>query len=136
KFVHEHGKEGWLTRQVNRGFDLVRRGYARLLDGAMAMRWGVVLAAVLVSLLAYPFYLMSRKELAPVEDQGHISMFFVAAPDASLESVDRESRTVVQEVTAFPEAEFMWSLTASWGGFGGMKTVDWKSRGRSTEQVY
>src|SRR5205807_1413787 len=37
---------------------------------------------------------------------------------------------------AFPEAEFMWSLTANWGGFGGMKTVDWKSRTRSTGQIY
>ena len=35
RFVHPHGKEGRLTRLVNRGFELVRRGYARLLDGAL-----------------------------------------------------------------------------------------------------
>src|SRR4029078_13085845 len=29
RFVHPYGKEGWLTRLVNRGFDFVRRGYAR-----------------------------------------------------------------------------------------------------------
>jgi multidrug efflux pump len=136
KFVHEHGKEGWLTRQVNRGFDLVRRGYARLLDGALAMRWGVVLAATIVSLLALPFYMLSQKELAPIEDQGHISMFFVAAPDASLEAADRDSKLAINEMTSFPEAEFTWSLTANWGGFGGMKTVDWKSRSRSTQEMY
>src|SRR3954454_13522976 len=49
RFVHAHGKEGWLTRQVNFGFELVRRAYARLLDTALQMRWGIVLAALLVT---------------------------------------------------------------------------------------
>src|SRR5215510_14485506 len=39
RFVHAHGKEGRLTALVNRAFELVRRGYARLLDGALGMRW-------------------------------------------------------------------------------------------------
>src|SRR4051794_37638125 len=136
RFVHSHGTEGRLTRLVNHGFELVRRAYAWLLDTAFQMRWAIVLAALLITLWAYPLYLFSRKELAPVEDQGHISLFMVAAPDASLEATDRESRAVVGQVKAFPEAEFMWSLTANWGGFGGMKTVDWKDRKRSTEQMY
>ncbi|HVK13706.1 MAG TPA: efflux RND transporter permease subunit [Gemmataceae bacterium] len=136
RFVHEHGQEGWLTRVVNHGFDLIKAGYARAFDLAMQMRWGVVLAALLFTLFALPFYMLSGKELAPVEDQGHISMFFMASPDASMEAVDRESHKVVKEITAFPEAEFMWSLTANWGGFGGMKTVDWKDRKRSTTEIY
>src|SRR5947209_5912967 len=48
RFVHERGKEGRLTRLVHHGFELVRRRYERLLDGALAMRWGIVAAAVLV----------------------------------------------------------------------------------------
>ncbi|HKY60131.1 MAG TPA: efflux RND transporter permease subunit, partial [Gemmatimonadota bacterium] len=38
--------------------------------------------------------------------------------------------------TAFPEARFRWSLTAPWGGFGGMVTKDWTERERSTEEMY
>jgi multidrug efflux pump len=30
----------------------------------------------------------------------------------------------------------MWSLTTSWGGFGGMVAKDWQERDRSTEQMY
>jgi multidrug efflux pump len=30
----------------------------------------------------------------------------------------------------------MWSLTTSWGGFGGMVAKDWKERTRSTEEMY
>ncbi|HEY1418867.1 MAG TPA: efflux RND transporter permease subunit, partial [Myxococcaceae bacterium] len=62
KFVQEHGHETRLTRLVNRGFDAVRRTYARLLDGAIGMRWAVVAAAVLVMVAAWPLYSYSRRE--------------------------------------------------------------------------
>jgi multidrug efflux pump len=136
RFVHPHGQEGRLTALVNRGFEAVRRGYVRLLDGALQMRWAVVVAALLVMLAAWPLYSWSRRELAPVEDQSHISMFMEASPDASLAAVTRESQKVVKAVTSFPETEFTWSLTASWGGFGGLKAKDWRSRARSTEEMY
>ena len=48
RFVHRQGKEGRMTLLVNRTFELVRRGYARLLDGALEMRWGIVASAVLI----------------------------------------------------------------------------------------
>jgi len=136
RFVHPHGREARLTRIVNRGFDAARRRYAALLDGALEMRWGIVAAAVLVTAAAWPLYTQSRKELAPVEDQSHISFFFEAAPDASLEAVNRASLQVVEAVTSFPETRAMWSGVAAWGGFGGMVTKDWHERERSTEEMY
>jgi multidrug efflux pump len=136
RFLSPHGEEGRLTRLVNRGFEVIRRKYAGMLDGALDMRWAIVLASLLVTAAAWPLYTQSRKELAPVEDQSHIAMFMQASPDASLEAVNRASLQVVDAITAFPEAEFMWSLTAPWGGFGGMKAVDWKHRDRSTEEMY
>ena len=136
RFVHEHGREGRLTALVNRGFDAVRDRYTRLLDGALQMRWGVVAGALLVSVAAWPLYTFSKRELAPVEDQSHIFLFMEASPDASLVASNRASRQVVDAITAFPETKFMWSLTANWGGFGGMVTKNWKERERSTEEMY
>jgi multidrug efflux pump len=136
RFVHKHGKEGRLTALVNRGFDAVRGVYARLLDGALQMRWGIVAASLLVMAAAWPLYSYSRRELAPVEDQSHIAMFFEASPDASLVANNRASLQVVDAITRFPETRFMWSLTASWGGFGGLVAKDWKERSRSTEEMY
>ncbi|HWA58757.1 MAG TPA: efflux RND transporter permease subunit [Gemmatimonadales bacterium] len=136
RFVHEHGEETRLTRLVNRGFEAVRDRYATLLDGALGMRWGVVAASLLVMLAAWPLYQYSRRELAPVEDQSHISLFMQAAPDASLEATNAASLEVVRRIQAFPEAKFMWSLSANWGAFGGMVAKDWKQRARSTEQMY
>ena len=62
--------------------------------------------------------------------------FSQAAPDSSLPAANRASLDVVKVVEAFPEAKFMWSLTANWGAFGGMVTKNWKERERSTEQMY
>ncbi|HUD71885.1 MAG TPA: efflux RND transporter permease subunit, partial [Dongiaceae bacterium] len=134
--VHEHGQEGRLTRLVNRAFDAVKRAYARMLDAALAMRWAIVAASLLVMAAAWPLYTFSRKELAPVEDQSHISLFFQASPDASLAAVNAQSKEVVRVIRSFPENEFMWSLTSSWGGFGGFVAKDWKTRSRSTAEMY
>ena len=136
RFVHEHGHQGRLTTLVNRAFDAVRNRYARLLDGALGMRWSIVAAGLLVMLAAWPLYTFSRRELAPVEDQSHISFFMQASPDASLPATNRASLDVIKRVEGFPETEFMWSLTAQWGGFGGLKALDWKHRNRSTEEMY
>jgi multidrug efflux pump len=136
RFVHEHGREGRLTALVNRGFDLVRARYERLLDGALQMRWAVVAAALLVSAGAWPLYQFSKRELAPVEDQSHISLFMEASPDATLAATDRASRSVVTAIEGFPETRFMWSLTANWGAFGGLVAKDWRERERSTQEMY
>jgi multidrug efflux pump len=136
RFVHPAGREGRLTAFVNRGFEVVRRRYGKMLDGALEMRWAIVAASLLVTVAAWPLYNLSRKELAPIEDQSHVFLFMEASPDASLESVNRASREVAAQIQSFPEAEFMWSLTAQWGGFGGMVTKDWHERERSTQELY
>ena len=135
-FVHEQGKEGRLTVFVNRRFEEVRRVYAWLLDCALEMRLAIVVAALLIMVAAWPLYLFSRQELAPVEDQNHISLFFEASPDSTLAATNQDAQKVVSAITSFPEARFMWSLTAAWGGFGGMVAKDWRERSRSTEEMY
>jgi multidrug efflux pump len=136
RFVHPRGAQAGLTALVNRGFERLRRGYARVLEAAFRMRWGIVAAALLVMAAAWPLYSFSRRELAPVEDQSHISFFLEAAPDSTLAAAHRESLRVVQAVNAFPEAKFMWSLTTAWGGFGGMVLKDWRQRERSTQEMF
>lgn len=136
RFLPAHGQEGRLTALVNRLFERVRVRYARMLEGALEMRWAIVAAALLITAAALPLYNGSARELAPVEDQSHISLFMEASPDASLDAVNRASLQVVQAVTGFPEAQAMWSLSAPWGGVGGMMTKDWTERERTTEQMY
>ncbi|CAL1241379.1 efflux RND transporter permease subunit [Candidatus Methylocalor cossyra] len=136
RFVHPKGRESRLAAWVNRGFEGVRRGYARLLDRALAMRGALSVAALLIAAAAWPLYQFSRQELAPVEDQSHISLFFEAAPDATVEATSREAQQVVRAIAGFPETHYTWSLTTAWGGFGGLVAKDWRERTRSTEAMY
>jgi multidrug efflux pump len=136
RFVHPSGHEGKLTQHVNRVFESVRRFYERVLDGALAMRAGIVAVAVLITLAVIPLYLFSRQELAPVEDQSHISLFFEASPDSTLAQSNRDHLKVVEKLRAFPETDFTWSLTANNFGFGGLVAKNWKERDRSTEEMF
>jgi multidrug efflux pump len=136
RFVHPRGKEGRLTALVNHGFERVRLAYAWLLDGALQMRGAMVVAALLVTAAAWPLYTFSRTELAPVEDQSHISLFFESSPDSTLAATNRDHLKVVDVLTSFPETDFTWSLTSAWGGFGGLVAKEWKKRTRSTEEMY
>ena len=136
RFVHPQGKEGRLTTFVNRRFEEARRIYARLLDGALTMQWGIVTAAILIMIAAWPLYQFSRLELAPVEDQNHISLFFEASPDSTVQATNRQHFQIVKTITAIPETDYTWSLTTAWGGFGGIVAKDWHARARSTEQMY
>jgi multidrug efflux pump len=136
RFVHPRGKEGRLTAFVNRRFEEVRRVYAWLLDRALEMRWAIVAASLLIMMAVWPLYMFSRQELAPVEDQSHISLFFEASPDSTVAATNREHLQIVKTITSFPETEFTWSLTTAWGGFGGLVAKDWHGRARSTEEMY
>jgi multidrug efflux pump len=136
RFVNEPGQESSLSVTVHRLFERLRDAYARRLDDALAMRGAVVAAALLVALAALPLYLYSRQELAPVEDQSHISLFYEAAPDSTQAATQRELYGVVQQLMPFPEYLDVWALSAAWGGFGGLDTKHWSQRERSTEEIY
>ena len=136
RFVHPQGKEGRLTTFLNRRFDEARKVYASLLDGALTMQWGIVAAAILIMIAAWPLYQFSRLELAPVEDQNHISLFFEASPDSTVQATNRQHIQIVKAITAIPETDYTWALTTAWGGFGGVVAKDWHARARSTEQMY
>jgi len=136
KFIHAGGHEGRLTKFVNRIFDKVKNAYGVALESALRIRWVIVGLSFVIMLMAVPFYMFSQREMAPVEDQSHISVFMDTSPDSTVEASNRDSMAVIDAVNSMPEAEYMWSLTTNWGGFGGMSAKDWKQRGRTTEEMY
>jgi len=136
KMLSESGREGILTRLVNRVFDFVQQAYGSVLDGILNLRWAIAFSTLLVAAAAVPLYLMSPKELAPVEDQGAIAVALEAAPDATLKSSTRWATQLAEGFQAIPETDYMWALVNSGGGFGGVMTKDWHERKRSTSDMY
>jgi len=129
------GKEGWLTRFVNRRFDTIRGAYGVMLEGAISIRWAIAFCTMVIALAAWPLYVMSGKELAPVEDQSAIAVMLEAAPDATLKSTSHWASELALSLQKMPETRYLWALITSNGGFGGMITKDFKDRDRSTMEL-
>src|SRR5713101_5652718 len=108
----EHGFAGW----INRRFDAVRRGYARLLTGTLNYRPVVFVLWAIVAALMAPFYLFSQKELAPKEDQSVVFGIIQAAPNATLDQTKLFAAKVHDVYRAFPEAESIFQITTPAGG--------------------
>jgi multidrug efflux pump len=129
------GKEGWLTRFVNRIFDRVRRGYMVVFDATVGARWVLAAAAVLIALGAVPLYQQSSKELAPTEDEGIIFCYVVSAPDASLNYTLDGFEQIADAYLSVPEKKFFFQVASTTGGFAGIQTVDWGDRERTTHEI-
>lgn len=136
KLVPRHGSEGRFTLFVNSLFDRLRIFYGKVLDVTLSLRWTMAVAAVLVALAAVPLYMFSGKELAPTEDEGGIFFVLQSAPDATL-NVTRESVNQMSNALAsIPETKFVWRVLISpSAGFGGMQTLKWDERKRTTKEI-
>ena len=124
----EGGREGWLTRAVNRRFDATAALYRGLLGHLLTNNGKVVTVAIWVTLLSVPFFLLSQKELAPTEDQSEIMVIFNAAPESTLEYTTEHMYDVVDAMKQLPGAEFMWQIVLPSGGFSGMIFEDYTQR--------
>lgn len=133
--VSPTGRESRYTRWVNRRFDALRRVYSSILGHALAQRWTLALSTVLVAACAYPLFNGSRRELAPTEDEGIIFAIVQSAPDSSLEYTLRGFEKVTEAFLGVPETRFFFQVASTTGGFGGIQTVNWEDRARTTADI-
>ncbi len=133
--VPASGKEGFLTRLVNRIFDSIRRVYAHALDVTLSIRWVMAGAAVVITLAAAPLYMLSSKELAPTEDEGGIFVILQTSPDGSLDAARKGARAVAESMKHFPETNYVWNIAQIGGGFGGMQATRWAERDRRMHEL-
>ncbi|QDV68543.1 Efflux pump membrane transporter BepE [Rosistilla carotiformis] len=129
------GREGAMTRFVNRMFAGIRNFYGRLLSGVLELRWSIALATLLAGAAAVPLYMFSAKELAPVEDEGAVAVMLTAAPDSTLASSTRWTGQLASSFQGIEETDYMWAVVTASGGFGGLITKDWDERDRNTQAM-
>ena len=97
----ERGFSGW----VNRRFDSVRKGYARMLTGTLQYRPVILGVWVIVVALVVPFYMFSQRELAPAEDQGVVFGVVQASANATLDQTKLFASKIYDVYHSFPESE-------------------------------
>jgi multidrug efflux pump len=124
-----------LTGRINRDFDRLRRFYGRVLDATLSARPAVYLIWIALSLLAIPLFLMSPKELAPMEDQGFVMGIVEAPADATIDQTTFYTEAVNREWTSLPEFAQSFQITFPDSGFGGLVLKPWGERKRTVFQI-
>ena len=131
----EGGHEGRISVRVNEWFKSLQARYLRSLETALAWRPQLLVFGTFVALLAVPFYLFSQQELAPIEDEGSISIVIDAPPEASIEYTSNYMHDVVDTLLAFPGTDFMWQIILPSAGFGGLVFDDFDERPYSVQEL-
>jgi multidrug efflux pump len=133
--IRPSGSESWLSRQTNRFFDWLKEIYGIAVQFAVRIRWALIAMTLMITCFAWPLYQQSGRELAPVEDQSNISIGIQAAPDASLEATAESIRQLSKKLLTIPEVDYVWAVAFSSGGFGGIRTVGFDHRSRTTTDL-
>ncbi|HEU4949603.1 MAG TPA: efflux RND transporter permease subunit [Candidatus Deferrimicrobiaceae bacterium] len=124
-----------LAGRINRDFERLKKTYGRLLDATLAARPAIYAVWIAVSLLAVPMFIMSAKELAPVEDQGVIFGILDASANSTLDQNRIYSAEVNRIFMGEPESDFTFQITFPNSGFGGMVVKPWDERKRNVFQI-
>jgi len=120
---------------VNHQFDLIRQNYMRILGGTLQNRNVVLVLWVLVTLLIFPFYMFTQRELAPSEDQSVVFGIVQAAPNATIDQTTMFAKGIYEAFHRIPEAKNIFQITTPGGGFAGMVTKPWNERKKSIAQL-
>jgi multidrug efflux pump len=131
--TQSHG--GWLAAKIDQGFNVIRRGYTRLLGGTLQTRGAIYALWGVLSLALVPMYMFSPTELAPIEDQGAVFTSLDVPANASLEQVSTSADEVGRLFREVPEFDHAFQITFASGGFGGMLAKPWDERKRSIFQI-
>ncbi len=133
------GQQGRFEKLVEHSFEGLANGYRRLLHGWLRYPGVTLLVAVVVIGAIYAMYAMTKKELAPTEDQS-ILFFMATAPQTA--TIDYDLRYVKQLLPIFesiPEYKESF-IMAGFGGdqsttFGGFKMPPPSQRERPQSAV-
>jgi multidrug efflux pump len=129
-----HDERGF-SGVINRGFDRIKRTYARQLETSFAAKGAIYTAWVVVSLLAFLMFAQAPRELAPAEDQGVIFGVVNTPSNSTLDQLTQSTREVNKQVMGIPEAHFSFQITFPTGGFWGVGLKPWEERKRSAAQI-
>jgi multidrug efflux pump len=83
-----------------------------------------------------PFYLLSQKELAPVEDQSSIQVVVEAPPESSQAYTSTRMNDTSRVMNETEGAKFTWQIITAAAGFGGVELLPYEERESSINDLY
>ncbi|MDF3012193.1 MAG: multidrug efflux protein [Cellvibrio sp.] len=124
-----------LKAPLEKPFERFREWYGRKLQASLQNRAGVYIFWIGITVLCFPLYLFSAKELAPTEDQGVIFGIVDAQANSTVDQASHYGKQVNEVFMSVPETAFTFQLTFPTGGFSGMVTKPWEERERDVFQI-
>ncbi|HSX50541.1 MAG TPA: efflux RND transporter permease subunit [Cellvibrio sp.] len=124
-----------LKAPLEKPFERFREWYGRTLATSLQNRMGVYIFWIGITLLCFPLYNMSPKELAPTEDQGVIFGIVDSQANSTVDQASFYGKQVNEAFLSVPETDFTFQLTMPTTGFSGMVTKPWNERDRDVFQI-
>ena len=124
-----------LKAPLEKPFERFREWYGRTLAASLQNRAGVYVFWIGISLLCFPLYNMSPKELAPTEDQGVIFGIVDSQANSTVDQSSFYGKQVNEALLSVPETDFTFQLTMPTSGFSGLVTKPWAERDRDVFQI-
>jgi multidrug efflux pump len=135
RLVKKAHADSAFKQRIDARLEWLRAKYEELLRVVLRYRPSVVAAALWISLLIAPFYMLAMKELAPEEDQGVLFGIVQGPPNSTLEQLETPTEEIYKAYASFPEYRGAFQLTSPGGGFSGLVTKPWAERSRSIFQM-
>ncbi|MDH2997249.1 transporter [Pasteurellaceae bacterium LFhippo2] len=135
---HKEGEEGWLVRCINGVLDKVTNCYTNMLAGVMAVRYFMLIFAILI-FASLPFLFKSlSSEVAPAEDRGFVVAFATGPSNTNLDYTQEVLKPFEDKVSQIPEVAAAMTIAGFNGGNSGLSIIslkDWSERTRSQAQI-
>ncbi|WP_062065583.1 efflux RND transporter permease subunit [Cellvibrio sp. OA-2007] len=124
-----------LKAPLEKPFERFREWYGRKLAASLQNRAGIYVFWIGITILCFPLYNMSPKELAPTEDQGVIFGIVDSQANSTVDQASHYGKQVNEVFMSVPETDFTFQLTFPTGGFSGMVTKPWEDRDRDVFEI-
>src|SRR5438874_3065710 len=135
KLLRAGDAERGFAGMINRTFESVRRVYVSILSATLEYRPVVLVLWVVVAALMVPFYMFSQRELAPAEDAGIVLCVIEAPANSTLDQTNLFGMQVYNVFHSIPESESIFQISLPTNGFGGMVTMPWSERKKTSQQL-
>lgn len=146
KLLNNHSHESFLTRNVDRLFRWLQRGYHNTLEVCLRFNYLVVAGLMLVGVAVVFLWQKVPSEFAPTEDQG-VMMVRMSGPEgASMAYMQEQTSKIQDTLMPYLDAGEVKSVVTMLPGFGGssggvssgmsiIALPDWSERPRPTGDI-
>jgi multidrug efflux pump len=138
KLLRQVHRRNFVDRSIERILRGLTASYRALLKGALTMRPLVIVIGLAVAGASYFLFIAIKGELAPVEDQGNITVVFRGPEGATIEYADSHAKKLEAIALKVPEADRVFAISGNPTVSQGrviLRLKPWDERDRTQQEI-